>query len=112
MPTKAYWVRAELAVTFFPTHNQTGVSFFDHMNVNIIDLIGRSMPINWRIDNGLIDVGHCFLKEVRPTAGVGLIGSVKIGVRAEYTQQSGHMVGAASDPAITYAMPGGQGISF
>src|SRR5207249_10675034 len=66
---------------------------------------GGQVPVDRRMDDRVVDERHALLRVAIPAAGVVLVGSVELGVRAERAQERRLVVGRAAEPTVAETRP-------
>ena len=89
-----------------------GVGFLLNGDVDVFDLFDRLVAVDRRIDQRVVEIEHRLLRALVPGARVVGELAVKLGVGAERVEEGGLVVGAAAEPAVGDARPGGDGVAL
>ena len=91
--------------------DDAGVGLLLDMRADVRHLVRRTVAIDGRMDDRVVDEGHALLAELVPAPRVVLIGIVEIGVGAERGEERRLVVGRAADPAVGDARPFGDRVA-
>ena len=91
--------------------DQPGVGLLLHVHVHVSDLVGGTVPIDRRLDEGVVQEEHPLLRRAIPPPRVVLIRRVEVGVGAERRQERGLVVRRAAHPAVAQARPSGDRVA-
>jgi hypothetical protein len=80
------------------------------MHIHVAHLLGRGLPVDRRVDDGVVEIKAAFLRLFVPGLGVLRVGAVKLIVRAERAGKGGLVIRRAPHPAIAHARPTRDGV--
>src|SRR5271170_803592 len=81
------------------------------MNANVRDLVRRSIAIDRRVDDRVIDERDALLAEAVPASRIVLVRIVEFGVGAEGGEEGGLVVGRTAEPTVGDARPFGDRVA-
>ena len=92
-------------------HDDAGIGFLLDVAVDVADFLRRTVAVDRRMDDGVVDERHALLAELVPALGVLLPRIVEIGIGAERAEERRLVVGRAAEPAIADLGPFGDGVA-
>ena len=87
------------------------VVLLHRMHAHLGALVNGTIPINRRVDDGMIEKQHLLLWLLVPGPGVVMVRRVKLGVRPQGAEKRALIVRRPSEPAVGQARPGGDGVA-
>ena len=88
-----------------------GVGLLLDMAADVGDFVRRTVAIDRRMDDRVVDERHALLAELVPALGIVLVRFVEIGIRAERRQERGLVIRRPSHPSIGDPGPFGDRIT-